>query len=381
MKTEQVTWTPAGEWSPAPPGRLSGAQWVLVFGSPERLHPRRVFDGLRLAYPNAFIMGCSTAGEIRGADVLDDHRVVTAVQFDSARVVGASVPLANAMDSRAAGVALANALPTEDLKHVFVLAEGIHVNGSELIDGLVETLPPDVRATGGLAGDGTRFKETFVLPNGPAETNRVAAVGFYGKHLRVGHGALGGWDPFGPERLITRSKDNVLHELDGRSALALYKTYLGEHAQHLPASALLFPLCVRPPAGRNWLVRTVLAINENERSMTFAGDVPEGHVARLMRANFDRLIDGAAAAADGGKNLLGAEPDFAVLISCVGRKMVLKHRTVEEVEGVRDVLGPRVPTAGFYSYGEISPLTPQGRCELHNQTMTITTFAETGGPA
>ncbi|TXH26376.1 MAG: hypothetical protein E6Q99_04725 [Elusimicrobia bacterium] len=381
MKTEQVTWTPAGGWSPAPPGRLSGAQWVLVFGSPEHLQPRRVFDELRLAYPNAFIMGCSTAGEIRDASVLDDHRVVTAVQFDRARVIGAAVPLAHATDSRAAGFALAKNLPPEDLRHVFVLAEGIHVNGSELINGLVEGLPPSVRATGGLAGDGTRFKETFVLANGPAESNRVVAVGFYGKQVRVGHGSLGGWDPFGPERLITRSKDNILYELDGRSALALYKTYLGEHAQHLPASALLFPLYVRPPESRNWLVRTVLAINENERSMTFAGDVPEGHIARLMRANFDRLIDGAVAAADSGKNLLGADPALAVLISCVGRKMVLKHRTVEEVEGVRGVLGPRVPAVGFYSYGEISPLTPHGRCELHNQTMTITTFAETDGPA
>lgn len=381
MKTEQIKWTPAGGWSPAPPGRLSGAQWVLVFGAPDHLRPRRVFDELRLAYPNAYILGCSTAGEILDTEVRDDSRVVMAVQFDNVRVVGASVPIANAAESRAAGAALAASFPAEDLRHLFVLAEGIHVNGSELIKGLAEALPPGVRATGGLAGDETRFKETHILANGPAETHRVAAVGLYGKSLRVGHGSLGGWDPFGPERLITRAKNNVLYELDGRSALALYKNYLGEHAQNLPASALLFPLCVRPPDSRQWLVRTVLAINDADRSMTFAGDVPEGYFARLMRANFDRLIDGAVAAADSGKNLLNAEPGLAVLISCVGRKMVLKHRTIEEVEGVRGVLGPRVPVVGFYSYGEISPLTPHGHCELHNQTMTITTFAEDGPPA
>lgn len=381
MKTEQTKWTSAGGWSPAPPGRLSGAQWVLVFGAPEALRPRRVFDELRLAYPNAYILGCTTAGEILDTDVLDDTRVVTAVQFDSVRVVGASVAIANPTESRGVGAALARALPLEDLRHVFVLAEGIHVNGSELIEGLAEALPAGVHATGGLAGDGTRFKETFVLANGPAETHRVSAVGLYGKGLRVGHGSLGGWDPFGPERLITRSRGNLLYELDGRSALALYKNYLGEHAQHLPASALLFPLCVRPPDSRQWLVRTVLAVNEAEKSMTFAGDVPEGHVARLMRANSDHLIEGAVAAADSGKNALNAEPELALLISCVGRKMVLKHRAVEEVEGVRGVLGTGVPVAGFYSYGEISPLTPNGRCELHNQTMTITTFSEERGPA
>ena len=111
--------------------------------------------------------------------------------------------------------------------------------------------------------------------------------------------------------------------------------------------------------------------------MTFAGDVPTGCYARFMKANFDRLIDGAVGAARTSYEAVGsASPDLALLVSCVGRKLVLAQRVEEEVEGVRDVLGERTVLAGFYSYGEISPFTPHARCELHNQTMTITTLSE-----
>ncbi len=231
--------------------------------------------------------------------------------------------------------------------------------------------------TGGLSGDGTRFEETLVIGDRPPEKEVVAAIGLYGGSIRVGYGSLGGWDPFGPERLITRSDGNVLYELDGKSALELYKKYLGEHAKELPASGLLYPLSLRTRAGEQGVVRTILSVDEKAQAMIFAGDVPEGSYVRLMKANFDRLVDGATGAARTSYQAMGASsPDLAILISCVGRKLVLKQRVEEEVEGVRDVLGERTVLTGFYSYGEISPFTPNAKCELHNQTMTITTLSE-----
>jgi hypothetical protein len=177
--------------------------------------------------------------------------------------------------------------------------------------------------------------------------------------------------------LITRSSGNVLYELDGRSALMLYKRYLGDHASGLPATGLRFPLSLRMNEGDAPVVRTILSVNEKDQSMTFAGNVPEGACARMMKANFDRLLAGAMGAArasqQGGPT---CEPQLAILISCFGRKLVLKQRIEEEVEGVRKVLGPHPALTGFYSYGEISPFTPSAKCELHNQTMTITTLAE-----
>jgi hypothetical protein len=302
---------------------------------------------------------------------------VTAISFDHTQVKGAQVRIDERRESREAGQRLAQALDRDGLVHVLVLSDGIHVNGSELVRGLMERLPAGVQATGGLSGDGERFQQTLVFADNAPEPGRIAVAGFYGKRLKVGYGSLGGWDPFGPRRLITRSDGNVLYSLDGRPALALYKTYLGDHAAGLPATGLLFPLSIQMKEGGRELVRTILSVDEQAQSMTFAGDVPEGAYARLMKANFDRLVDGAQGAAETSYEAIGSTPpDLAVLISCVGRRLVLKQRTEEEVEAVRNTLGERTVLTGFYSYGEICPAAPNADCELHNQTMTITTFSE-----
>jgi hypothetical protein len=359
------------------PSAAAAAQLVLVFAASGRIRDTARLDELRAAYPRAVLVGCSTSGEIAGTQVLDDAIVATALEFESTTVRVVGTGIADSLDSRAAGQRLATALVGNELTHVLVLSEGLQVNGSQLADGIVSRLPGHVAVTGGLAGDGTRFAETFVLRDDTVQSQAAVAVGFYGSRVRVGYASLGGWDPFGPERIITRASGNVLFELDGQSALGLYKRYLGGHAAELPASGLLFPLSLRQAAGDEPIVRTILGVDDAEQSITFAGDMPVGMHARLMKANFDRLVDGAAGAARASYESVGsAPPDVAVLISCVGRKLVLKQRTEEEVEAVREVLGPNVPLAGFYSYGEISPFTPGARCQLHNQTMTVTTLSE-----
>lgn len=373
MNVIQAQWTYKDGWSGLTPD-FATAQLVLVFGGTDALTAERV-EELRRASGTAALLGCSTSGEILGTRVGDDTITATAVRFEATRVRVVSETVGDAGESRQIGVRLAAALREDDLVHAFVLSDGLHINGTELAVGLSDGLPPGVTATGGLAGDGARFSRTLVIAEGPPAENQVAVAGFYGRRLKVGHGSLGGWDAFGPDRLITRSTGNVLFELDGQPALALYKRYLGDHAAGLPASGLLFPLALRGPGGtEGGLVRTILAVDEAAGSMTFAGDVPEGTYARLMKANFDRLIDGAAGAAQASR--LGDGADLAVLVSCVGRKLVLDQRIEEEVEGVRRVLGEGAALTGFYSYGEISPYTPTARCELHNQTMTITTFTE-----
>lgn len=352
-------------------------QLVFLFGATRLLREQKFFEEISRFYPKAHFFGCSTAGEICGTQIADDSLVMTAVNFEYAHIEGASVKLSKSMDSFKAGELLAGSLEKDELVHALVLSDGINVNGSALVKGLTGYLPENVTATGGLAGDGERFQETLVFWDSVPERDTIAVLGFYGSHLKVGCGSLGGWDPFGPERLITRSKGNILYEFDGKSALELYKKYLDEHAKGLPATGLLFPLSIRTKEGESAVVRTILSINEDEQSMTFAGDVPEGAYARLMKANFDRLIDGAVGAAKTSYEALGSSsPDIAILISCVGRKMILKQRTEEEIEGVRDILGEKTVLTGFYSYGEISPFTPGGKCELHNQTMTITAFSE-----
>ncbi len=374
MKTEQRVWTPANGWTPGPPS-LGAAQVVLVFGAKGALADPAHLREIRAAYPDAHVVGGSTAGEIAGTHVLDGSIVTTAVRFESTKLATASIDLAPGEGSAAAGERLARRLPLEGLVHVFVVSDGQRVNGSELVRGMASALPRAVAVTGGLAGDGADFRSTLTLSDNGAREGRLTALGLYGPRLKVGYGSLGGWDAFGPQRVITRSKGNVLYELDGQPALALYKRYLGEHASGLPATGLLFPLAVHLPSGTE-VTRTILGVSEREQSLTFAGDVPQGSPARLMKANFDRLVDGAHGAAQGAR-LAAGKAELAILISCVGRKLVLKQRTEEELEAVQDVLGKQAALAGFYSYGEICPSAPDAGCELHNQTMTITTLRET----
>lgn len=375
MRVEQRHWTLTAGWTQTAGDRCEMAQLVLVFGATARMGGE-LWKELRARWPEARIVGCSTAGEIAGTLVCDDSVVATALEFERSRVQAASVRLSDTPDGFTAGRALATQLDAPDLCHVFVISDGLNVNGSELARGLATALPPRVAVTGGLSADGSRFERTLVALDGPPDVERIVAIGFYGPALHVGFGSLGGWDPFGPERLVTRARGPVLYELDGQPALELYKRYLGEHAAQLPASGLLFPLTVRRGEERG-VVRTILSVDEAEQSVTFAGEVPEGAFGQLMHANFDRLIDGASGAAQScSAGLRGRAADVALLVSCVGRKLVLQQRIEEEVEAVRHVLGDRPLLTGFYSYGEISPFTPSQPCELHNQTMTVTTLFE-----
>ena len=260
--------------------------------------------------------------------------------------------------------------------HNLVLSNGHEINGTDLVNGLQASLPEGVLITGGLAGDGINFTETLVWHNDAVELGQIVLVGFYGDKLSLGHGCIGGWDAFGPDRAITKSASNVLYELDNVPALTLYKKYLGPHAADLPSSALLFPLVLKIDGKR--MTRTILNINEQDGSMIFAGDVPEGAVVQLMRANTSKLIDGAEIAAEHAlKNINPCQTNgLALLISCVGRRIVLADYCEEELAVVKDTLGEQWTYTGFYSYGELSPMVDSNSCALHNQTMTITTICE-----
>jgi hypothetical protein len=376
MELSRTQWFPSGGWSRELPQWDSDRTLVMVYGSSGMLDDSEPIEQVASAFPHSAVVGCSTAGEIMDETVSDESLVVAVARFDQTRLslVHECVPASS--ESYQAGRGLAKQLPGSlDLDAIFVLSDGLGVNGSALVSGLVEGTEGRVVVSGGLAGDGSRFERTWVLVDGKPVDRHVTAVGFSGASLRVGHGSRGGWDIFGPERMVTRSEGNVLFELDGTPALELYRKYLGERAAGLPATALLFPLAVRvPESEESQLVRTVLAIDEDSQSMTFAGDVPEGSMAQLMCANFDRIVDAAAAAA----TQAGIPSDgttLAVAVSCVGRRLLLGQRTEEELEATLSGLPEGSQLVGFYSYGELSP-SASGSCDLHNQTMTITTFGE-----
>lgn len=355
---------------------LDQAHLVLGFGSRDLISNPNSFDAIKNKFPNAEILLCSSSGEIYDNEVIDNTISITAISFSKTKIKTSEVDINDFSTSFEAGSSLINTFPQEDLKLVFVLSDGGKVNGSELVKGMNHTKKESVLITGGLAGDGAKFEKTYVGLNKVPEIGKIIAVGLYGDQLEVSHGSLGGWESFGLERTVTKATENLLFEFDGKNALDLYKTYLGKYADELPGSALLFPLSIKLNESEDPIVRTILSIDEKNQSMTFAGDIPVGSKVRFMKANFDRLIDAASDAASTCLKMNNANPKLAILISCVGRKLILTNRTEEEIEAVSEIFGDKTLLTGFYSYGEISPLKPMANCELHNQTMTITCLNE-----
>ncbi len=350
---------------------------VLALAARQTLTPDLV-QNLRASMPQSKLIGCSSSGHFVGPDLTDDGLAVAVARMERTRLRSAVAPLGHLERSFEAGEKLAAELNGHDLRAVLVLSEGSNCNGTELVAGLLSILSPDTVVFGGLAGDGDRFEETSVLIDDRLGQGMVAAVGFYGHDFTIETATGGGWELFGPERTITSAEGSVLRGLDDELALDLYRRYLGEQADELPGSALLFPLALRAPGApaEHLVVRTVLGIDSDEKTMTFAGDIPQGWRAQLMRASFDNLVDGAEAAAEKiGSGNDGIGDSLCLGISCVGRRLVLGTRCEDELDAVSESLGD-MPFVGFYSYGELGPGL-SGACELHNQTMTLAVLGET----
>jgi hypothetical protein len=376
MRLEQIRWQNSTGWevTKSTLAEADTVQLVIAFGDPDLIISPERFEELKQRYPGAHIVGGSTAGNVLGTSLTDDDIVATAVHFEKSHIRVSSADIEDTSKLQETAASLVSQLKSPDLKHIFVLSDGIHFNGSELAKGV--NIQNDVPVTGGLVGDKGRFKETYILADEPAKPKRIVFVGFYGKHLYAGHGCFAGWGEFGVDRVITKSDGNIVYEIDGQPALSLYKKYLGEFAAQLPASGLRFPLSIRTGQKGVTLIRTLLAINEEEQSLTFAGDVPQGSITLLMKGNIDDLIASAGEAAKQAKHSNG-NTGLAIIISCVGRKLLMDQMTDEELETVQESLGENTWMTGFYSYGELAPYNKEfGQCKLHNQTMTLMSIYE-----
>lgn len=381
MKTQQITLA-ADAWDNASLAALSSIQpqLVLVFGSVDCLGQPGVFQRLQAACPQALWLGCSTAGEISNNGVSEKTCVLTAVRFEGAvRLNVAETTIHDMADSHEAGAAVGRSLAAPDLRAVLLFGKGVNVNGSALIEGVMSQVGQHIPITGGLAGDDGAFHSTLTVGPRGIDADGLVGLGLYGDGLVLGHGSFGGWMPFGPARKVTRSSGNILYELDGEPALNIYKRYLGDYAKDLPGSGLLFPFeMLNEQHTASGLIRTILGVDEAAGSLVLAGDIDPNGYLRLMHASTSHLVDGAETAAQYTHAQLpeGVAGGLALLVSCVGRRLVMGDDVEEEVEVVADKLGRSHTLTGFYSYGEIAPFSHTTDCKLHNQTMTVTFLGE-----
>ncbi|NRD19200.1 FIST C-terminal domain-containing protein [Winogradskyella eckloniae] len=350
---------------------------ILVFGNRYLLEEENVYTDLKAKFPDAHIVFGSTSGDITAYFVTDDSMVATAIEFEKTKFeIKTSNVINSDLDSFVTGKNLINQFTKEGLKHVFVISEGSFINGSELTKGMNAAAENKVLITGGLCGDAARFEKTLAAYNENPKQGEIVAIGFYGATFEASFAIYGGWSPFGPERVVTKSKSNVLYELDGQPALDLYKKYLGDKSKELPSAALLYPLNVKSEEEKQSFVRTILNIEEDTNAMILAGDIPENSKVQLMMTNIDNIANASELAATQASEKRKNKPQLAILVSCIGRKLVLDQRIEEEIEEVVSVVGDDVVICGLYSYGEIAPFNTEINCQLHNQTMTITLISE-----
>ena len=375
MKINQARRTQNGEWEFLQSQTLV-KPLVFIFGDRFILESDTIYGEIRELYPDGELVFGSTSGEIMETHVYEGTITLTAIQFEKTSFQIVKENVSDFVDIEKMGKAISSQFNKKDLRHVFIVSDGSFVNGSGLIEGMEAENDFVASITGGLCGDGARFEKTLTSYNENPKQGEVVAIGFYGDSLEVSYANYGGWTPFGPERTITKSIGNVLYEIDGQPALDLYKTYLGEKAKELPQAALLYPLTVQQSENQEPLVRTILNIDEDANSMILAGDVPVNSKVQLMMCTMDDIAEGASNAAELAMENREKSPELAILVSCVGRKLVLAGRTEEEIEEVMEVVGEGAKITGFYSYGEMAPFAGKNECQLHNQTMTLTLMSE-----
>ena len=350
---------------------------VLVFGNRYMLEDNNIFKEVKSLFKDGHFVFGSTSGDITSESVDDESITITAVEFEKSNFIIKTANVLNTdVNSFETGKKLIEQLPVEGLKYVFVLSEGSFINGSQLTKGMNAATEDNLVITGALCGDAARFEKTVSSYNENPKEGELVAIGLYGETLEVTFGTNGGWTPFGPERVVTKSENNILYELDGKPALDLYKRYLGEKSNELPSAALLYPLKVKSSDERKSIVRTILNIDEEENSMILAGDILKESKVQLMMTNVDSIVNAAEVGAIQALDLRDKKPELAILVSCIGRKLVLDQRVEEEVEEVMEVIGEDTTVCGFYSYGEIAPFVGELNCQLHNQTMAITLISE-----
>ena len=377
MKTVQLRKKKKSEWEYISEAIPLIKPLVLIFGNRYMLEDDSIFNELRLIFPEGHLVFGSTSGDITAQYVDDNCITVSAIEFEKSHFdIKTSNVLSSDLDSFKTGRDLINQFTKKGLKHVFVISEASFINGSELTKGMNDAIDDNLLITGGLCGDGSRFAKTLASYNENPKPGEIVAIGFYGDTFEASFSIHGGWTPFGPERIVTKSESNVLFELDHQPALDLYKKYLGEKSNELPAAALLFPLNVKSENEKQSLVRTILNIDEEQNTMILAGDIPENSKVQLMMTNVDNIAYASELAATQALAKRKSKPQLALLVSCIGRKLVLDQRVEEEIEEVVAVVGDDTTICGFYSYGEIAPFNLEINCQLHNQTMTITLISE-----
>lgn len=363
---------------------------TIVFASVEYAQ-EDVIRGVRSVAPDTLLVGSSSSGEITGEGPVKRHSVVVMMIAGDEIVVHAAVGKHIQENAHQAGSDVAqqvlDAYGGEKPKFFMMFPDVLAGNGADIVRGVKTVLGDTFPIVGGASGDDFQFKQTFQYLNDEVYSGSVVGVGFSG-NIVFGVGVKHGWTPISLPRKVTKAEGSVVHEIDGLPAISIYKEYFGEEeakqleSETLAKLAITYPLGIRHEESNEYLIRDPLTVDEHG-SITCAAEIPEGSEVQLMIGSREEAIDMAEHAAKNAlEQLDGATPQAVVIFNCIARQKLFGINSGDEIERIMSVLGPMVPMAGFYTYGEQAPLDGEVRdikkcnSQFHNETVVIVVLGE-----
>jgi hypothetical protein len=262
-----------------------------------------------------------------------------------------------------------------DLSVIF--SDGLMKDTSNLIYGLQGKLGSSFPLVGGSASDNLMFKKTYLYFNQEIFNDAACALILGGK-LNFGLGIKHGWLPLGKPRRVTRSRGNIVYEIDGSVAASLYEEYfaydLNKLRKELKRISVLYPIGIYLAGEKEYLLRNILSV-QDDGSLVFQGDVPQDSEIRLMIGTKDSALTATRQALEEAKTALaGRKISFALILDSISRYILLGREAHKELEIIKAGLDKDTPVIGLYTYGEQAPLTAinyRGRAYFHNQTITL----------
>lgn len=364
------------------------ADLFIVFAS-SKYDQEKMLAGVNSVTKGALVVGCSTAGEITTEGPVKKNSVsVMAIVSDTIKFyagIGDNI----AKNAREAGKKAADEVKKQTSENLgaFVMFPDVLVgNGSDIVRGVLDSLGAHFPVVGGAAGDDFAFVKTFQYLNDKVYSGSVVGLGFVG-NFKIGIGVKHGWIPIGVPMKVTRSEGSVLHELDGKPAIAIYDDYFGESAKSLRTEtlaklAITYPLGMKSEGTEEMLIRDPITVDANG-SITCAAEIPQGSEIQLMIGSREEAVKVAKVAAEKAiEQLDGAIPKAVIIFNCIARNKLFGERKGEEISAIQEAVGKNVPLIGFYTYGEQAPLGGEVRdikkCNpaFHNETVVIAVLAE-----
>lgn len=355
---------------------------AMVFASYEyNIH--NVLRGVMARLGDIPLIGFSTSGEITSEG--HHRRSVVVVLVLGEDVTAQAAWFSGYSENSAKTTAqMTDLLRVDQAKDavLFIVADGFTGDGEALLD----TLPDgNYQAVGVLAGGDLRLGRTYQIAGGQAGTGGLAAAILQGGNLRIGTGAGHGWQPVGAYFKVTGTNDQWLRSLDDLPASESYANMFGRDAREWafpPLNTLvrLYPLGFENANGNGDLtVRTPIRV-ETDGSLRMNGSVPDGVIGHVLIGGTEACLDAARkAATDALAALDGATPKFALVFADVSWEMLFRGQPSNEIDAVREVLGPDVPIAGGYTLGQLAPTNGSQKPEFLNQHIEVVVFGEASG--